>query len=44
MIDYRFFSFVGALFYVAAGVIDGYRPEDAAAAPEPAGIEPTRVG
>jgi O-antigen ligase len=25
--DYRYFSFVGALFYMAAGVQDGYDPE-----------------
>lgn len=27
-IDYRFFSVVGTLFYVAAGIIEGYRPEE----------------
>ncbi|MBE0565473.1 MAG: O-antigen ligase family protein [Krumholzibacteria bacterium] len=26
-IDYRYFSFVGALFYMAAGIQDGYDPE-----------------
>ncbi len=44
VIDYRYFSFVGTLFYVAAGIIDGYRPQDEAATPAAIGPEPTRAG
>lgn len=32
VIDYRFFSVVGTLFMVCAGIADGYRPQDSAEA------------
>jgi O-antigen ligase len=40
--DYKFFSVVGAWFYMFAGILYGYRPEDYYGTEAPAVAEPTR--